>query len=191
MKDLFEFQQYMKASLYNEIGLSANFNMKRERLTANEVEANTDNLYPLVDDMLNCRRLAIEKINEMFGLNIEVEFNSSWDYRLFNGEPIESEDLTDDGISDNIVDGNTDNTDTGVSNIDDNTEHTETTNDNIGADRTDIEDTERVEETEETENVETDENIDIDSEKQSENNEESETENETNNDTDDEDKEEK
>lgn len=90
MKDLFEYEQYLKASMYNEIGLSANFNMKRERLSSSEVEANTDNLYPLVDDMLNCRRKGLEKVNEMFGLDIQVEFNSSWDYRLFNGEPVHS-----------------------------------------------------------------------------------------------------
>lgn len=88
MVELFEFEQYVKASLYNEIGLSANYNMKRERLTSAEVETNTDNLYPLVDDMLNQRRKALEKINEMFGTNIEVEFNSSWDNRPFNGASV-------------------------------------------------------------------------------------------------------
>ena len=88
LKDLFEFEQYLKASMFNEIGLSANFNMKRERLTANEIEANTDNLYPLVDDMLNQRRTALDSINKMFGTEITVEFNSSWDYRAFQGESI-------------------------------------------------------------------------------------------------------
>lgn len=88
LTDLFEFEQYVKASLYNEIGLSANYNMKRERLTSAEVETNTDNLYPLVDDMINQRRKAVEKINKMFGTNIEVEFNSSWDNRPFNGASI-------------------------------------------------------------------------------------------------------
>ena len=92
LKDLFEFEQYLKASLFNEIGLSANFNMKRERLTANEIEANTDNLYPLVDDMLNQRKTAIEAINEMFGTEITVEFNSSWDYRAFQGASIHNTD---------------------------------------------------------------------------------------------------
>ena len=90
LTELFEYEQYLKASMFNEIGLSANFNMKRERLTSAEVETNTDNLYPLVDDMLNNRRYALEKINEMYGLNITVQFNSSWDYRVNNGEPIET-----------------------------------------------------------------------------------------------------
>lgn len=92
MQELIEFEQYLKASLFNEIGLNANYNMKRERLTKGEVEANTDNLYPLVDNMLSCRREALEKVNEMFGLNIEVEFNSSWDYRVFQGQSIHNTD---------------------------------------------------------------------------------------------------
>ena len=199
MKDLFEFQQYTKASLYNEIGLSANFNMKRERLTANEVEANTDNLYPLVDDMLKCRRLALEKINEMFGLNIEVQFNSSWDYRLFNGEPIDSEVIADDATFDNSGDDNSGDVNTSVSDVDNNTQHSETTDGDNEADRRDIEDTETVNETtdetteETTEETEesTDEKPDTESDEQSENDEASEEENETDTDTDDEEEERK
>jgi len=82
IKDLIEYQQYLKASLYNEIGLNSNFNMKRERLNTSEVEMNSGNLYPLVDDMLNSRKKALEKINEMFGTNISVEFASSWKMRV-------------------------------------------------------------------------------------------------------------
>ena len=199
MKDLFEFQQYTKASLFNEIGLSANFNMKRERLTANEVEANTDNLYPLVDDMLKCRRLALDKINEMFGLNIEVQFNSSWDYRLFNGEPIDSEVIADDGTVSDSGNDNSGDVNTGVSDINDNTEHSETTgrdNETVGSDietseqlteTTDETTDETTEETEET----TDEKTDSESDEQSENDEASEEENETDTDTDDEEEERK
>ena len=91
LKDLFEMHQYIKASMFNEIGLGANNNMKRERLAVAEVEVNSDNLYPLVDDMLECRRKALEKINAMFGTDIQVEFNSSWDYRMYQGEPINTE----------------------------------------------------------------------------------------------------
>lgn len=40
--------------------------------------------------MLSCRRIALNKINDMFGTNIEVEFNSSWDYRFQHGEPIDT-----------------------------------------------------------------------------------------------------
>lgn len=102
IKDLVEYHQYLKGSLFNEIGLSANYNMKKERLTQADVELNSDNLYPLVDDMLYNRRLALEKIDEIFGISIEVELNSSWDYRLYNGasihntnDEIESEKIND------------------------------------------------------------------------------------------------
>lgn len=79
---MIEYQQYLKASMYNEIGLNANFNMKRERLTSNETELNTDILYPFIDDMLENRRVAMDKVNELFDTNIEVNFNGVWLNRI-------------------------------------------------------------------------------------------------------------
>lgn len=76
--DLIEYQQYLKASWFNEIGLNANYNMKREKLSTTESQMNSDALLPLVDDMLEQRQLGVEKVNEMFGTNITVEFSSSW-----------------------------------------------------------------------------------------------------------------
>ena len=104
LNELIELQQYLKANLYNEIGLNANYNMKRERLNTSEVEMNSEALYPLVDNMLYNRRLAVEEINEKFGTNISVEFNSSWDYRLGDKErtgdtPLDFVDGEDDDIT--------------------------------------------------------------------------------------------
>lgn len=76
--NLTEFHQYIKASLYNEIGLSANFNMKRERLTAGEIEVGDDSNYPFVYNMLKCRVKAMERLNEMYDLDINVDFGSVW-----------------------------------------------------------------------------------------------------------------
>lgn len=149
MKDLFEYEQYLKASMYNEIGLSANFNMKRERLSSSEVEANTDNLYPLVDDMLNSRRKGLEKVNEMFGLDIQVEFNSSWDYRLFNGEPVHSISGTEVQLED------TKNTDTMAG--DETTEEVPTTEEEVV--NTETVETEEVETTDDTQEDETTEEV--------------------------------
>ena len=149
MKDLFEYEQYLKASMYNEIGLSANFNMKRERLSSSEVEANTDNLYPLVDDMLNSRRKGLEKVNEMFGLDIQVEFNSSWDYRLFNGEPVHSISGTEVQLED------TKNTDTMAG--DETTEEVPTTEEE--AVNTETVETKEVETTDDTQEDETTEEV--------------------------------
>ena len=75
---LIELQQYLKASWFNELGLNANFNMKREYISREEIGSQTDVLLPLVDDMLECRKRACELINAMFDLNISVEKNSAW-----------------------------------------------------------------------------------------------------------------
>ena len=78
IQQFIELNQYLKASAFNEIGLDANFNMKRERLTVNEVELNTSILIPLADNMLEERRNAIDLINKKYGLNIEVDLSSVW-----------------------------------------------------------------------------------------------------------------
>lgn len=77
--DLIEYHQYLKACKYNEIGLNANYNMKRESINSNESQLNDDMLHPLIDDMLARRREALEEVNAMFGTNITVEFNSAWE----------------------------------------------------------------------------------------------------------------
>lgn len=73
-----ELMQYYKACYFNELGLNANYNMKRERLTDDEVSLNVDAIYPFVDNMFRERTKAVEAINEMFGTDIEVTFNSIW-----------------------------------------------------------------------------------------------------------------
>lgn len=75
---LIELIQYYKASMYNELGLNANYNMKRERLNLGEVSMNVDVLLPYVDNMLKERQNAVEKINKMFNTEISVKLASSW-----------------------------------------------------------------------------------------------------------------
>lgn len=70
--------QYNRGMLYNELGLSAPFNMKRERLTEDEVSLGDGQLRPIVDDMLACRERACDEINRIFGLNVSVKLSSSW-----------------------------------------------------------------------------------------------------------------
>lgn len=73
-----EMEQYQKASLFNDLGLQANYNMKRETLTSSENLLNIDALLPLCDDMLEMRQRGCDELNEVFGLNISVDFSSSW-----------------------------------------------------------------------------------------------------------------
>ena len=75
---LIEYHQYIKASLFNELGLNSNYNMKRESINSNESQLNDDMLHPLIDDMLRERREGIARVNEFFGTDIKVSFDSAW-----------------------------------------------------------------------------------------------------------------
>lgn len=154
---LIELIQYYKASMYNELGLNANYNMKRERLNLGEVSMNVDVLLPYVDNMLKERQNAVEKINEMFDTEISVKLASSWglerdNYNALaadletakeNPDPTDEPDLTEETQETTGTDGNdTETTET-------ETEQTETT-ETEETKETDGNDTE-TEQTEETE----------------------------------------
>lgn len=76
--DLIEYEQYLKASWFNELGLNANYNMKREALNSAESSINDDILFPLVDQMLDERKKGCERVNALYGTDISVELSSSW-----------------------------------------------------------------------------------------------------------------
>ena len=92
-----ELEQYIKASCLNEIGLNANYNMKRESLNSAESALNDDFLIPLIDNMLACRKDFVNKVNNMYGTNITVELNSAW---LTN----KLEDIKQDSLANNDID---------------------------------------------------------------------------------------
>lgn len=106
--DLIEYQQYLKASWFNEIGLNANYNMKREKLSTTESQMNNDALLPLVDDMLESRQVCLDKVNAMFGTNIKVSFASSWE-KLIEEFQAEIDDLRMMDDESNQLDGGEDN----------------------------------------------------------------------------------
>ena len=95
--DLYGYQQFIIAQLNNTIGLATNNNMKRERLTTNEIEVNKNASYPLVDNMLKNRQQAVDAINEMFNTDVSVEYSSIW--RGINDD-------SDNSISNNVNDEN-------------------------------------------------------------------------------------
>lgn len=78
IKDIIEEIQYLKASWYLDLGLPANYNMKREAINGEEVGMNDKTLLPLIDDMLHQRQESVKKINELFGTNISVKLSSAW-----------------------------------------------------------------------------------------------------------------
>lgn len=73
-----ELQQYLKGSFFGELGLRANYNMKREAIGTGESTLDEDAILPLCDNMLMCRRQDIEQVNSMFGTDITVNFSSAW-----------------------------------------------------------------------------------------------------------------
>ena len=93
-----ELEQYIKASCLNEIGLNANYNMKRESLNSAESALNDDFLIPLIDNMLACRKDFVDKVNNMYGTSITVELNSAW---LTN----KLEDIKQDSLANNDIAG--------------------------------------------------------------------------------------
>ena len=80
IKDVMELQQYIKASFLNEIGLQANFNMKREAINESEGAMNEEALKPLCDDMKETREEGFKKLNENTNgeVDIKIDYNSSW-----------------------------------------------------------------------------------------------------------------
>ena len=88
LHDLIEYDNYIKAQFYNEIGLYHYGNMKKERLITSEVEIGKNSVFPLVDNMLNSRRKGLKELNEKYNLNAKVEFTSSWELRFNLGENI-------------------------------------------------------------------------------------------------------
>jgi hypothetical protein len=111
IKEIIEAIQYIKGSWYNEIGINAAFNMKREAINEAEALINEDILYPTVDVMLECRNIGLEKVNKMFNTNISVELDSIWDKNRVDDELAQAfeeakiEDL--EGNNDEKISGNT------------------------------------------------------------------------------------
>lgn len=139
MQQIIEATQYIKASFYNEIGLNANYNLKREYISDSENSLADDILLPLVDNMLKERKEGLEAINEMFGTDISVELNSSWktnnaenEKEIATAESVTNSDTTDD-TDDNTTSGaddsNSDDSDDG-GDVDENSGNDNTTDTN-------------------------------------------------------------
>lgn len=93
---LIELEQYLKASLWNEIGLKANHNMKREALNDTETSMNDMTLLPLIDQMLEERKRGVDAINKMYGTNITVSLNSAWEVQEDEVNALDDEDEKED-----------------------------------------------------------------------------------------------
>lgn len=73
--NLIEAHQYIMANFFNELGIAAQWNGKRERVNTAETELMQGSYDINIWNMLENRRKAVEQINEMFGTSISVELN--------------------------------------------------------------------------------------------------------------------
>lgn len=77
IKALIELKQYIKASFFMMIGLPSNYNMKRESLNENELDADIYTITPQMDDVIDTLKEDFDKVNKMFNYEITVERASS------------------------------------------------------------------------------------------------------------------
>lgn len=101
---LIELQQYLKASWYNEIGLNSNFNMKSQYISSDEINSSADIMLPLIDNMYECRKKAVEKVNSVFGVSISVEKDSAWEKKQMQSDLSVLPGTTEESLLDSTVD---------------------------------------------------------------------------------------
>ena len=76
--NLIEYRQYLKASRWNDCGLNANYNMKRESINASEAQMNNDALTPFTDDIIRSIQTGLDEYNALYGYNIRVNLAGAW-----------------------------------------------------------------------------------------------------------------
>ena len=105
IQQIIELNKFYFSDYFQKIGLTNLYNNIHDRISATETEFTATSIYPYVDNMKRNRDKAVEKINDMFGLSVTVEFSSSWDYRIKNGKNLTEEDFNDEnsGMENNNV----------------------------------------------------------------------------------------
>lgn len=97
--------QVLKHQIWNEAltfcGIENSNQDKKERLVADEVGSNYGNIEAQRNVMLNVRRQAADKINRMFGTNIEVGFRSSLN-TMVNSENVSRETIEEVGEDESL-----------------------------------------------------------------------------------------
>lgn len=81
LTDLIEYEQYIRSSLYAELGIRLNFNMKRESLNAEETSMDDEILKPYLDNMIETQTEDLLMLSDFWGLPepITVHRASVWE----------------------------------------------------------------------------------------------------------------
>lgn len=80
--ELINLNNYMYAQYLHSIGIKSNETSKKERLITDEIDENDTECQINLNQMFRCREKAVEKINTLFGTNIEIKLNDI----LINGD---------------------------------------------------------------------------------------------------------
>lgn len=99
--DLIEVSQYLKASLMNDLGINANYNMKRESLSQVESQMGDDNLLPYIDGVIESIQTGLDEYNELFGYNITVKKGSAWQWREIEEEEQHTDEVQEEPMEEN------------------------------------------------------------------------------------------
>lgn len=76
--EILEAIRTMKSEFYSDLGVNINDNLKRSYVNEDDISAQNDASMHFLVNMLYQRKKAVERINELFGCEIEVEVNELW-----------------------------------------------------------------------------------------------------------------
>ena len=81
LTDLIEYEQYIRSSLYSELGIRLNFNMKREALNSEETSMDKELLKPYIDNLIETQNEDLLMLSDFWGLPepIRCKRGSIWE----------------------------------------------------------------------------------------------------------------
>lgn len=74
VKDMIELSQYLRAAEWEEFGININGNMKREYVNDAEMSLSEPAVLPFISNMIENWKEGFEKVNALYGTEIEVDF---------------------------------------------------------------------------------------------------------------------
>ncbi len=78
LREYKEQAQFHLAQFFHAIGIQSNYNLKRERLTTTEIDADEQALLVNIADMKKCRQQGIAAYNNMYNGIVTVELGNEW-----------------------------------------------------------------------------------------------------------------
>lgn len=104
LKSQIEALQYIRGYKWQSFGVQSNHNMKRESINESEAGMNENSLLPLIDDMYANLKAGIDEINERYGTNITIRYNSAWEEVQEQTDETEDANGNESGADDTDVD---------------------------------------------------------------------------------------